>query len=1371
MAGQYGATRTRVLRAISWFVGVILVVTLTNPGAVARAQGDLDAEFEQVRLTEQIAARDFAVGMLDSDFPASRQAAVDALLGDDAAFETYASEGLAQAQLQDLRSVLVLIASIGGQEVQQRVGELLESDDIDEIAYFIDVQWQQLQMHDDRALAWEAASAAEGSSLKQAADAALIENTADALADFAAAGMDEAIAHDARREVYALVDSPLPSVSAGASAVLQMYSDDAVEDFLRYGQYVAAAQDQELLTTKELVDLAVAQANSAERANKLAVDLADRAATASEQARKAAELSRDEAQRGFAAQQHAGFAAEQAGDFATQTARLADQAVEHAQEARVALQQTVDAVGRAAAAAAQARSAAAVASARASHAALYASDARAARVAAQQARDAAVAAKSAEQAYSHASRSAGFADRASAAARSAAAEADAAAGAASQAAAAAGVSEQAAGQAQAGAQRARAAANRARQAAEAIDGLTVRIRDLVAEAEVAAREASEHAQRSAEAADHAAWHAENAQSLADFAFDYALEAEAAAAAAGEAVDLARDAVLLSREVAEQRYTQEQEFRRAQAEDAKLLQDTRDTMRVQRELEIAELEQTVADLEAFADGKRGDPGVFADDVDFVREAAVAVAQVGDANVAGAARVALQDGSDEALMQFAAIGFFDARSLDQLNELLHVWISDPDEQVRAAAEQLLEADEDAIASFVEQELPQLQLPQLRQQTWMLRESVGEKVVQAADQALLLDTVEGYEHFLTQEYDKARWEDQVAEAYHLLDTGDKETRMAAKAAILGDRADLADFYEVGRYVSAAHDEQRRAHEASVDALLERGQFAAMVAAENAAQAREAYEYARGSAEQARVYADQAAQFAGNAQASADLAAEYVQAARLSLEFAERQQDRAHQAAQAAESDAIQAERQAVVAVGHAMQARVAAQQAQSSASSARSSAVAAGNDAAVAAQAASDAFYAAELKRLEEIRLEQELLEAGAVDQRVEEVPGLSLWDAIKLHIGDTAVELIKDILGITDVENCVRGSASACAWVAAGVVGGKFLQIGGKFLKNKRVIRKLLRKLPDIRDSMRSSFVTTKVRRSDRITAGMTRCLGGNVAASYQVPEHSGVVGRVAVHQVVIGPEGQSPGATGTFIAAKACVLRSEPIIAKYYYVRIDDLTPDELNVFIRWNKLDELTPNSVKKWSDFEGYPLPSTTELPKVIEQLQKKIDVREIKITHKHQLNDVPAEAKAPKVLPALKKSGSPRTVGQDDIHNMMAQTELLSAAPGLDARINQADTIVDRLRGIFKGSRGRPDVSITDTEGQKLARIEYDTKFSRRGPGHAHQILDTNPKANAYLVDVTGKDLPKELRAVVEQNYEGALKKAKETNSKRLWGSEAEP
>jgi len=89
------------------------------------------------------------------------------------------------------------------------------------------------------------------------------------------------------------------------------------------------------------------------------------------------------------------------------------------------------------------------------------------------------------------------------------------------------------------------------------------------------------------------------------------------------------------------------------------------------------------------------------------------------------------------------------------------------------------------FINDEVKTVRLPDLIDTTWKLRETQGDNTRAAADAALRDGGYDTLDDFVNGGgYDKARYSDQLQQAYHLVETGGPEVKAAAEAAIVGDR-----------------------------------------------------------------------------------------------------------------------------------------------------------------------------------------------------------------------------------------------------------------------------------------------------------------------------------------------------------------------------------------------------------------------------------------------------------------------------------------------------------------------------------------------------------------------------------------------------------
>lgn len=142
--------------------------------------------------------------------------------------------------------------------------------------------------------------------------------------------------------------------------------------------------------------------------------------------------------------------------------------------------------------------------------------------------------------------------------------------------------------------------------------------------------------------------------------------------------------------------------------------------------------------------------------------------------------------------------------------------------------------------------IQTPPRDPATWKLRETQGDNTRAAADAALRDGGYDTLDDFVNGGgYDKARYSDQLQQAYHLVETGGPELKAAAEAAIVGDRKTLDEFITIEQYRRASLDANREAHNDHIDSMLATGRNIANLAGQLASNAQAAYEYSQGSAQ----------------------------------------------------------------------------------------------------------------------------------------------------------------------------------------------------------------------------------------------------------------------------------------------------------------------------------------------------------------------------------------------------------------------------------------------------------------------------------------------------------------------------------------------
>ena len=699
------------------------------------------------------------------------------------------------------------------------------------------------------------------------------------------------------------------------------------------------------------------------------------------------------------------------------------------------------------------------------------------------------------------------------------------------------------------------------------------------------------------------------------------------------------------------------------------------------------------------------------------------------VQGGAQVALQTGSHEDLLAFVK-SFDSLKYQDNVTKAQFLWQADPNPEIRKAADEHIEDPPAELDTFLNETVHTMKVPELTRQAWQLRDAGGNTVKEKADAAISSGTYDDLADFVVEGgFEKARYEDQQRQAYELARTGGPELKASAEAAVLGDRAMLNEFVSVEAFRKSGDDAERTVYNDSIDALLQQGFSAAQKASESAAKAQQSYYAAYGDSVKARDYANQASQWAGKAAQSARIAQDHVRNAENSLRFALAQKERAHAAANQAEADARQAGANADAATSYALQAHQSASDAASSAATARQSANAAGYDAQRAGQAAQEAYDAAIQKQLAEEAELQEASMAGAG----ENAP-TSVLDAIKETIGKEALNILLDFIGVTDVINCFKGEISGCLWTALSFIPGGAIVKFGKGLKAASAIRKLLAKLPDVKKLLS----VRKQQKADRLIAGLSKpgkC-GIALAASRQQPTYS-----FAIHR-------PTHNKTKAHIQPAISRCGGYPRTFTVHQLDIHTLTPDELNVFMKW---DRTTPLSDIKASEIMAFGYKTKeTQVIAAISSLQDKVanSVIQVPVTQPHILNKIGLR-NAPKPLDLHK-----RTVGKTSAQNQFAQMQALFAQKrgASAARLNQRDVdfVYDEKldKKVLKTlSRGRPDVNIVDSSGRSI-KTEFDRPPAPRAFHHARQLLDANPNADVWLLTLDDIDESDDLMKVITAN-----------------------
>ena len=962
--------------------------------------------------------------------PVTQAAARAALLGDDAQLQEFIDAGQYESLKQDYRTTVIQVALIGRAATREAAESALSDGSLPALQRFASEGWRVSWLVDDKQDAYRVAS--DNNVLPSVRDAArdAVRAGDAAVQAFMLTGKAAAEASAKRQEAYRLLGSS-PSVKAAANRAIRANNPEAIDDFLRYGQFVAAAQDAETATVGQL-------ASQAKSASDQAVELSQKAKVASDQAVSAAQLAKAAAERAAVeaaaakdSTAKAGAAAARAASLADQAARAAQAAVSAAQEARRALNQGISAAANAAAAAGRAEQAAAMAQGSAAAAAGDASQAGAARDAAQRARDAAQGAKNAADAAGFAIESSNSSKAAGDSAISAGRNAAAAAAAADAAAAESGVSSDEAAVAKAAAARARAAASRAEQASAQVNSLAKQASDLAVSARTYALDAVQHANNAADNADEAARQAGNAAIAADQSRVYAEQAAVAAKVATTAADRAAVVRDLARQADIDRLAAEKAFNLAQAKDDRQFEADR---RKIKDAAAAQAKAAAAKTEGLI-GKLTAPGADLDSqMTEVKEAVIGVAESGGSWQRSGARSAVAS-TPEAMKEFIVTGLKVAREQDQW-DATKKYLSSPIPEVSQAADAALwnafTEDATSTGKFLGTDLLALSDNSNRQTVYGLLSTGGPEVRAGANAALKSNSPEEVQRFLDAgQFVAARMDDRQS-VYAIAAEAGPELKAAAEVAVAGPDSAVREFLKTGKIAAIKRDQEAAAHAASVEVLVAQGRADAAKANAAAASAAQAAAEAKKAKEDAARYANDARKYADDAKASSDQAQQFAKQAQESANQAADSAKIARDAAAQARQDATAATTQAVLAERSAVSARQSASVAAQAAAEAKASEISAGKSAQEAEAAATEALkISANWTKIDDVQagFEEPVDNNGALTDEELKLLNQTPLDFLIEQGGQALV----DFIGIPDAIACfTKLDPGACVMTAINLI---------------------------------------------------------------------------------------------------------------------------------------------------------------------------------------------------------------------------------------------------------------------------------------------------------------------------------------------------
>ncbi|MEJ4113162.1 hypothetical protein ACGE24_06460 [Corynebacterium kroppenstedtii] len=165
--------------------------------------------------------------------------------------------------------------------------------------------------------------------------------------------------------------------------------------------------------------------------------------------------------------------------------------------------------------------------------------------------------------------------------------------------------------------------------------------------------------------------------------------------------LVQQARTAAKEAADQRLAQETAYLKAQALQAREVQDARNAAQNQ---ERTRRDQLTADMRALGantlvngEASAGPTPGFSGDIRQLRQSTIAAATVGGPAISAAAKTALASGRDADLKKFATDGYRAAASMDERAQLDQWWTTHSNEDVRFDSGYYANAAEDVVHWF--------------------------------------------------------------------------------------------------------------------------------------------------------------------------------------------------------------------------------------------------------------------------------------------------------------------------------------------------------------------------------------------------------------------------------------------------------------------------------------------------------------------------------------------------------------------------------------------------------------------------------------------------------------------------------------------------
>jgi len=182
--------------------------------------------------------------------PATRTAAATALTGGADALQAFLDAGQHATLAVDRKELVTELTTRGSEHVRSKAKKILAADNPALIDEFLAAGWESTWNVDLRITATRFLNYT--GPIRMAASKSLDQGP-EAVEKFVLEGWRKTAQGLDREAVTYLTNSPVTGVTLGAQAALDTYDPDALATFLRYGQFVAAAQDQKLTTVTTLL--------------------------------------------------------------------------------------------------------------------------------------------------------------------------------------------------------------------------------------------------------------------------------------------------------------------------------------------------------------------------------------------------------------------------------------------------------------------------------------------------------------------------------------------------------------------------------------------------------------------------------------------------------------------------------------------------------------------------------------------------------------------------------------------------------------------------------------------------------------------------------------------------------------------------------------------------------------------------------------------------------------------------------------------------------------------------------------------------------------------------------------------------------------